>query len=232
MTRKRLNKDDLSLWQKVTERTEKLDMNQLFRPEIDAPAPSAPQIRKTTSVILGKPKPKPRRSTHDLMPSLPDQIRKAPVQMDSKAFTRLKRGKLSPEGRIDLHGMTLDRAHPALTRFILNAHKNGKRLVLVITTKAKCATKAGQSPCGTGSCAIRCRNGCRWHRWPVLCCRSVRPISATAAAALITSICGVTAEIGLACLGISGCQSSPWQRRSHNRSQSGSSVQGNSRPNQ
>ncbi len=146
MTRKRLNKDDLSLWRKVTERTERLDLNQLFRPEIDAPAPSAPQIRKTTSVVLGKPKPKPRRSTHDLMPSLPDQIRKVPVQMDSKAFTKLKRGKLSPEGRIDLHGMTLDRAHPALTRFILNAHKNGKRLVLVITGKGKLRDEGGPIP--------------------------------------------------------------------------------------
>ena len=146
MTRKRLNKDDLSLWQKVTERTEKLDVNQLFRSEIDGPAPSDPQIRKTTSVLLGKPVPKPRRSTHDLMPSLPDQIRKSPVQMDNKAFTKLKRGKLSPEGRIDLHGMTLDRAHPALTRFILGAHKNGKRLVLVITGKGKMRDEGGPIP--------------------------------------------------------------------------------------
>ncbi|SFS84202.1 DNA-nicking endonuclease, Smr domain [Sulfitobacter marinus] len=146
MTRKRLNKDDLSLWQKVTERTEKLDLNQLFRAEIDGPAPSPPQIHKTTSVIMGKPNPKPRRSTHDLMPSLPDQIRKSPVQMDSKAFTKLKRGKLNPEGRIDLHGMTLDRAHPALTRFILNAHKNGKRLVLVITGKGKMRDEGGPIP--------------------------------------------------------------------------------------
>jgi hypothetical protein len=46
MSRKRLNKDDLSLWQKVTERTEKLDLNQLFRPEIDAPAPSPPQFAR------------------------------------------------------------------------------------------------------------------------------------------------------------------------------------------
>ena len=127
MTRKRLNKDDLSLWQKVTERTEKLDVNQLFRPEIDAPAPSLPKIRKTTSVVLGKPTPKPRSNAHDLMPSLPDQIRKSPVQMDSKAFGRLKRGKIRPEGRIDLHGMTLDRAHPALTKFILGSHAKGKK---------------------------------------------------------------------------------------------------------
>tara|TARA_R110001632_G_scaffold225044_1_gene357808 strand:+ start:623 stop:1204 length:582 start_codon:yes stop_codon:yes gene_type:complete len=146
MNRKRLNKDDLSLWQKVTERTEKLDVNQLFRPEIDAPPPSPPQIRKSTSVILGKPALKPRRNTHDLMPSLPDQIRKSPVQMDSKAFGKLKRGKLRPEGRIDLHGMTLDRAHPALTKFILGSHAKGRRLVLVITGKGKMRDEGGPIP--------------------------------------------------------------------------------------
>tara|TARA_R110000787_G_scaffold16311_2_gene49628 strand:- start:7779 stop:8360 length:582 start_codon:yes stop_codon:yes gene_type:complete len=146
MTRKRLNKDDLSLWQKVTERTEKLDVNQLFRPEIDAPAPSHPKIRKTTSVVLGKPTPKPRSNAHDLMPSLPDQIRKSPVQMDSKAFGRLKRGKIRPEGRIDLHGMTLDRAHPALTKFILGSHAKGRRLVLVITGKGKMRDEGGPIP--------------------------------------------------------------------------------------
>ncbi|MGR3604971.1 Smr/MutS family protein [Sulfitobacter sp.] len=150
MTRKRLNKDDLSLWQKVTERTEKLDVNQLFRPEIDAPAPSLPKIRKTTSVVLGKPTPKPRSNAHDLMPSLPDQIRKSPVQMDSKAFGRLKRGKIRPEGRIDLHGMTLDRAHPALTKFILGSHAKGRRLVLVITGKGKMRDEGGPIPVRPG----------------------------------------------------------------------------------
>lgn len=146
MTRKRLNKDDLQLWQKVTERTEKLDLKQLFRPEVDAPAPSPPQIRKTTSVLMGKPEPKPRRNTHDLVPSLPDQIRQSPVQMDSKAFGKLKRGKLKPEGRIDLHGMTLDRAHPALTKFILGSHAKGRRLVLVITGKGKMRDEGGPIP--------------------------------------------------------------------------------------
>lgn len=146
MTRKRLNKDDLQLWQKVTERTEKLDLDQLFRPEIDAPPPTPPQIRKTTSVLLGKPNPKPRRNTHDLVPSVPDQLRQSPVQMDSKAFGKLKRGKIKPDGRIDLHGMTLDRAHPALTKFILGSHARGRRLVLVITGKGKMRDEGGPIP--------------------------------------------------------------------------------------
>ena len=57
--------------------------------------------------------------------------------MDANAFGKMKRGKLVPEGRIDLHGMTIAQAHPALTRFILDAHGDGKRLVLVITGKGK-----------------------------------------------------------------------------------------------
>ena len=55
--------------------------------------------------------------------------------MDAKAFGKMKRGKLVPEGRIDLHGMTLDQAHPALNRFIMTSFSRGLRLVLVITGK-------------------------------------------------------------------------------------------------
>lgn len=146
MTRRRLNKDDLDLWRKVTERTEKLDLKQLFRPEIDTSPPPPPVLRRSRSVVLGKPRPEPRKSAHDLAPSLPDQLGKAPVQMDAKAFGRLKRGKLRPEARIDLHGMTLDRAHPVLTGFILDSYRKGKRLVLVITGKGKQRDEGGPIP--------------------------------------------------------------------------------------
>ncbi|OAN67653.1 DNA mismatch repair protein MutS [Sulfitobacter sp. EhC04] len=142
----RLNDDDLELWRRVTDRTEKLDLKSLFTPEIDAPAPSPPVLKKARSAVLGKPMPKPRRSTHNLVPSLPDQFRSAPVQMDNKSFGKLKRGKLRPEGRIDLHGMTLDRAHPALSHFILSSHRSGKRLVLVITGKGKQRDDGGPIP--------------------------------------------------------------------------------------
>jgi DNA-nicking Smr family endonuclease len=143
---RRLNEDDLELWRKVTERTDKLNLKSLFTPEIDAPAPSEPALKKAKAVVLGKIPGKPRRATYDLMPGLPDQVRSAPVQMDQKAFGKLKRGKLKPEGRIDLHGMTLDRAHPALSQFILSSHRSGKRLVLVITGKGKQRDEGGPIP--------------------------------------------------------------------------------------
>ena len=146
LSRGRLNADDLEVWRKVAERTEKLDLKSLFTPPIDSPTPSPPELRKTKSAFVGKPDSKSKPAPHRPLPSISDQVSKAPVQMDQKAFTKLKRGKLRPEGRIDLHGMTLDRAHPALTQFILTTHKQGKRLVLVITGKGKMRDDGGPIP--------------------------------------------------------------------------------------
>jgi DNA-nicking Smr family endonuclease len=83
---------------------------------------------------------------NDLKPVLVDHFRNAPLNMDRKAFTQMKRGKLRPEGKIDLHGMTLDRAQPALVRFILSAQASGKRLVLVITGKGRPVDRPGPIP--------------------------------------------------------------------------------------
>jgi DNA-nicking Smr family endonuclease len=74
---------------------------------------------------------------HDLLPSLSDQLGQAPLAMDRKTHGKLKRGKLRPEARLDLHGMTLSQAHPELMSFILSSQAAGRRLVLVITGKGK-----------------------------------------------------------------------------------------------
>ena len=49
----------------------------------------------------------------------------------------MKRGKLDPDARIDLHGLTAERAHAALIGFVLAAQKRGDRLLLVITGKGR-----------------------------------------------------------------------------------------------
>lgn len=59
------------------------------------------------------------------------------IGMDFKSFGKLSRGKLRPEARIDLHGMTLSEAHPALQGFILGSAQLQRRLILVITGKGK-----------------------------------------------------------------------------------------------
>jgi DNA-nicking Smr family endonuclease len=91
------------------------------------------------------------KSGHDLAPSLADALRQAPLQMDAKAYGKMTRGKLLPEARIDLHGLTLAEAHPELIGFILNAQSAGLRLVLVITGKGKVKDDHGPIPQRTGA---------------------------------------------------------------------------------
>lgn len=102
---------------------------------------------------------------HDLQPSLSESLQTAPLQMDAKAFGRMTRGKLAPEARIDLHGLTLAEAHPELIRFILNAQSQGMRLVLVITGKGKRGTDHGPIPQRMG--ALR-HQVPQWLRLPPL----------------------------------------------------------------
>ena len=57
--------------------------------------------------------------------------------MDRRRRDKLRRGKIEPEARLDLHGMTSERAHAALVGFLVDAHARGLRLVLVITGKGR-----------------------------------------------------------------------------------------------
>lgn len=135
MTRRKLRRDELELWQKVAHTTKPL-------PEtVKRPAPLV-EKRKPGAVrdpvppaTFDLPARHPSRNEGHLPVSPP--ARKQGPAMDKKTFGRMRRGKLVPEARIDLHGMTLDQAHPSLTRFILTSHARGLRLVLVITGKGR-----------------------------------------------------------------------------------------------
>ena len=51
------------------------------------------------------------------------------------AEAHLRRGRIEPDARIDLHGLTQERAYRALLGFLTRAQADGSRLVLVITGK-------------------------------------------------------------------------------------------------
>ncbi len=142
MSRRKLRPDELELWGRVAGNTRKLEtQGKLAKPSgaafpIKAPQPSPAPPQRIESFSMNA-----RGSTDTTSWSQPEtttsRLARDPVQMDAKAFTRMKRGKLKPEARIDLHGMTLDRAHPALIGFIHSAQTRGLRLVLVITGKGQ-----------------------------------------------------------------------------------------------
>jgi DNA-nicking Smr family endonuclease len=58
-------------------------------------------------------------------------------QLDRRTEEKLRKGKISIEARIDLHGMTREIAHEALEKFIIQSSKRNLRHVLVITGKGK-----------------------------------------------------------------------------------------------
>lgn len=158
MTRRRtLRPEEEELWQAVARSARPLHpKSEGFQRGIDKSSHPHPPIMDSTPNEREVPKSwlEPFRlgqkarltQGHDTAPTLADSLRAAPVRMDSKLHGRMMRGKLAPDVRIDLHGMTLAEAHPELIRFILNAHSSGARLALVITGKGKRVDDAGPIP--------------------------------------------------------------------------------------
>lgn len=135
--------DELDLWQKVARTTDRVDLAPLRPEETTRPSLKSETVTPENAPIA--PFRVGQTATAMRNTAIPESTRKPdPVRMDAKAFRSLKRGRLKPEARIDLHGMTLAEAHPALTRFILGHYAAGARLVLVITGKGGDKTASGE----------------------------------------------------------------------------------------
>ncbi len=77
-----------------------------------------------------------------------------PVQpIGGHAEAHLRRGRIEPEARLDLHGLTQDGAYRALLRFLVRAQIDERRLVLVITGKG--GTLRAQFPFWLGQEELR-----------------------------------------------------------------------------
>ncbi|MFU8822748.1 Smr/MutS family protein [Yoonia sp.] len=145
-----LSPEERALWDRVKGTTTPMD------PETRPDPTPLPPVRKKP-VAPRDPLPDfqvgQRANAHrpnDLLPGITHRLVNAPVHMDSKSFGKMKRGKLVPEGRIDLHGMTMAEAHPELLSFILGSQAMGRRLVLVITGKGKDRDDGGPIPTRNG----------------------------------------------------------------------------------
>lgn len=150
--RRSLRPEEHELWQAVARTarpmhgsshlspTDNAPVPPLHRPEVQ-PTPPEPGLNRFRIGERSK-----TEARHDLQPALPDRLAVQPVQMDLKQHGRMIRGKLVPEARIDLHGMTVSEAHPELIRFVMNSWSQGLRLVLVITGKGKQGPDFGPIP--------------------------------------------------------------------------------------
>ena len=145
-TRRPLGPDEAALWSDVASTVR--PMSRKMRAAMVAP--DAPVVQKVAPVAVS---PAPDRlAPFEISARAPKEPRttvaapKDPaLRMDARAYVRMRRGRLAPEARIDLHGMTVAEAHSALIGFVMRAHGSGLRLVLVITGKGK-STADHQGP--------------------------------------------------------------------------------------
>ena len=146
---RKLTPEERELWAHVAASTVALHPLRPLVPEQPAPVAPHPKHRlprpEVTEFRIGSTAPA-FAARHDLAPSPVERLAHAPVRMDHKAHQKIKRGRIEPEARIDLHGMTLAEAHPELIRFVLSAQSAGRRLVLVITGKGRIGTDDGPIP--------------------------------------------------------------------------------------
>jgi DNA-nicking Smr family endonuclease len=121
----------------------------------------------------GVDRPSPRRAepptTFHPVPETVSDLGPGAPGLDKRTAERLRKGRTPPEARLDLHGMTADRAHGALIDFIENASRSGLRCVLVITGKGAPTSRhtddAGFMQSGRG---VLRRDAPRWLRSPPL----------------------------------------------------------------
>ena len=158
-----LSKDDRAVWDQVARSVTPLEAARPIAKEQDAPKPmSDPSPAKSADLPVPQPAPAllreftiggkatARPDRHRFAPKVEQDVASAPLAMDARKHKRMVRGKEAPEARIDLHGMTLSQAQPALVDFLLTAHARGLRLVLVITGKGRKADSDGPIPVPQG----------------------------------------------------------------------------------
>lgn len=131
-TRGGLSEEDRALWQAVVKATRPLKPK---RRDVKAAAGTEKAVAEATATPAAANKGAMSRPVK----RAPTGERRPPplVPLGRKERTRLSRGHRPIDARLDLHGMTQQRAHRALFSFLQAACADGATFVLVITGKGR-----------------------------------------------------------------------------------------------
>ncbi|TJZ92154.1 DNA mismatch repair protein MutS [Paracoccus gahaiensis] len=151
--RKGLSPEDRDLWSRVARTAVPLDPKRKVQaadlPQMTDLPPARPaaslSVSPSTAAAAAASLPRFRigqaagtPAPHLARSSTPaERLAQAGLRMDAKVHRKMSQGRLAPEARLDLHGLTLSAAHPELIHFILSCQGSGLRLVLVITGKGR-----------------------------------------------------------------------------------------------
>jgi DNA-nicking Smr family endonuclease len=119
--------EDIELWEKVAESVRPLKR----RPKKAASAapsaaPTPNEARPAAKAKLAPPSPKPKPPPAAPVPR---------TILDRRTRSKITKGKVPIDARVDLHGLTQAAAHQRLRHFLAEAHVTGVKMALVITGK-------------------------------------------------------------------------------------------------
>lgn len=130
-----LSREDLRIWRAVADTVAPLP-GKALPPQEEAAPTAAPPVED-----------KPRQKARTAAP-VPEPARPRPATLheldattahgiDHRMAQRFKRGQLPIDAHLDLHGMTRERAHDALNRFLATSQARGDRCIVVVTGKGQ-----------------------------------------------------------------------------------------------
>ena len=127
MADKPLKPEDEALWGAVTKDIAPIKRSRVQTTQPVSPKPRHPIRRESMTDMIGASAPSGPVVSTDAGGSL--------TGMDGARARRLQRGALPIDARLDLHGLTQDKAYRVLTRFLARAQVMDNRVILVITGK-------------------------------------------------------------------------------------------------
>jgi DNA-nicking Smr family endonuclease len=141
--RRELDPGEHALWDEVTRSVKPARGKRPAKPRAEPlpkREPAKPLPRSQAHAKQPKRPPEPLKGLAPaLMPGQP-MPRESIQGVDGGTAERLRRGRITPDAVLDLHGLTQDRAYTTLLAFIRRHHADGHRCLLVITGKGSART--------------------------------------------------------------------------------------------
>jgi len=125
--RKGLSEADLKLWAAYSQTLSRL-MPGRARLVV---APEA--VARPEPVVEAAPVVKPKKVNG----AVPVSLERVPAGLDKSTWKKFASGKIRAEARLDLHGHTAARAHPAVNHFVERAYGGQVRCIEIITGKGE-----------------------------------------------------------------------------------------------
>jgi DNA-nicking Smr family endonuclease len=122
--------EDIALWETIAKDVAPLARR--AKPPAQSEPAKAPKPAPAT-------KPAKAKSPQPSKPAPPPRQQQPPrlAPLDRRARSRIARGAVAIDARLDLHGLTQAAAHARLRRFLADCQADGAKLVLVITGKGR-----------------------------------------------------------------------------------------------